>query len=79
MSRNELLDALLALPIGERLVVVREVMKSLDDEQLSPDDWRSAWGSELNHRIQRMQAGEQGVSMDALLAELESEGDRQAS
>ncbi len=78
MSKNELLAEVLSLPRGERLEVVKELLRSLDAD-VPRSDWNAAWGQELTRRIEAMQAGEPGVPSDDVLAELERMVGREAS
>ncbi len=79
MSKEELLEALKTLPRSERVFVVREILRTLEDTVSSQEERNEVWGAELNARIAAMQAGQSGVSFDALLEGLEQEGGRQAS
>ena len=78
MSRDELLNAVLSLPRGDRAQLARELLRSLG-EDLSEEEWNEAWGQELDKRIAAMEAGERGVSFGELLNELEQVSDRKAS
>lgn len=73
MSRDELINAVLALPRNERLKVAREVMRSLEPET-SGSAWSQAWGPELNRRIAELDDDSPGTPFDEVLDALEKAG-----
>ena len=50
---RSLLNQVLALPKGERLQVLGEVLESLD----SPEDVEAAWRIEIRRRMEELRAG----------------------
>ena len=60
MTSRELTTAALALPRDERAELLERLARSLeeDDAQLSPEQWREAWGQELNRRVAAIDHGD---------------------
>ena len=59
MTTRELTSAALALSKEERAELVERLARSLeeDESQLSPEQWRKAWGEELNRRVAAVNDG----------------------
>jgi putative addiction module component (TIGR02574 family) len=72
---SQLLQDVLALPVGERAVVAAELLASLDDTE--PTDMRevaAAWAEEIERRARRVLSGEStGSSWDVIRHEIESD------
>jgi hypothetical protein len=67
------LEEALKLPAGDRGRIVRELIRSLDED--SAEDAASveaAWGVELEARARRARAGEPGVDLDTVLERIDS-------
>jgi putative addiction module component (TIGR02574 family) len=60
MTRIEVLQAALALPLDERLTVAREIVLSVEREgaDLSEAEWDAAWADEAERRHREVEEGE---------------------
>lgn len=56
---EEIEKELFELPTEDRARVVRDLIASLDrdEQQLSPEEWESAWKAELERRQQELDSG----------------------
>ena len=56
MSVADVLSKALELPESDRAALAKVLLRSLHDQAPGPD-WQAAWGSEIERRLNRMDAG----------------------
>jgi putative addiction module component (TIGR02574 family) len=61
MSKDEILEQALALPVKDRAELAARLLRSLDDgyeQDLSPEEWEAAWAEEIRRRSEQYHAGQ---------------------
>lgn len=77
MTKDDLLNAVLALPRSERQEIARELVRSLGDDQVQ-ERWDEGWSEELNRRIGELWGGSSaaGVPSDEVITKLQNKVSR---
>jgi putative addiction module component (TIGR02574 family) len=73
MAPRDLLAEALKLPSKQRARIVKELVRSLDEERGGPTDTEGSWAKELERRARRARRGESvGRDWDAAIRKIAS-------